>query len=237
MIRQIVLDLETTGLYSTKGDRVIEIGMVELIDRQITGKEKSFYINPERPCSTGAFAIHGLTDEFLSQQPKFFEIIDDLINFINGSQLIIHNASFDIGFLEVEFGLLNKGPFSNYYSDVFDTLQYAREKFPGKRSSLDALCTMFEISSTHRVKHGALLDAKLLAEVYLCLTRGQELLDISELIPDQIDFNQPKSFTQVVNKCNYNVLISFANEEELLAHHSILNSISSEISDKCIWMK
>lgn len=236
MSRQIVLDVETTGLYSAKGDRVIEIGIVEIVDRQITGEEKSFYINPERRCSTEAIAIHGLTDEFLSKQPRFFEIVDDFIDFINGAQLIIHNAPFDLGFLEVEFALLNRGPFSQYYLDVFDTLKYARERFPGKRCSLDALCSTFGVSSSHRIKHGALLDAKLLAEIYLCLTRGQKSLDISVSMPEIADFVHLESSIQEESVFKSQLSVFLAKEHEVAEHNSILESISSESFNPCVWL-
>lgn len=237
MTRQIVLDVETTGLYAAKGDRIVEIGLVEIIDRHITGKEKNFYVNPERPCSQESINIHGLTDEFLFKQPKFHEIVNDVIDFIHGDQLIIHNAPFDLSFFEFEFKLLHKKSFSLYYSDVFDTLKYARLQFPGKRSSLDALCAMFQISSAHRVTHGALLDAKLLAEVYLCLTRGQESLSLDiapvsslghSLVP-KVDSQRKKDIL------NDKILSSFVDKNELLAHQAILDAISIENKEPCIW--
>jgi DNA polymerase-3 subunit epsilon len=175
-MRQIVLDTETTGLNPRNGDRVIEIGCVELHNRMLTGNNYHRYINPERDSEEGALAVHGLTTEFLSDKPKFAEIIEELREYIAGADVIIHNAPFDLGFLNAEFKRLNVPSFSEHVGEVIDTLVQAKELHPGKRNSLDALCDRYGVSNSHRKLHGALLDAELLADVYLSMTRGQNSL-------------------------------------------------------------
>ncbi|QCW84864.1 DNA polymerase III subunit epsilon [Methylotuvimicrobium buryatense] len=178
-MRQIVLDTETTGLNPQEGHRVIEIGCVELLNRRLSGRHFHVYINPEREIDAGAVEVHGITNEFLADKPLFSSIVEDFINFIRDAELIIHNAPFDVGFLNHEFGLLNNGTgIVENYSSVFDTLTFARKKHPGQRNSLDALCKRYGIDNSHRDLHGALLDAEILADVYLLMTGGQaSLLD------------------------------------------------------------
>lgn len=183
-MRQVILDTETTGLNPATGDRVIEIGCVELVNRRLTDRTFHHYINPERDIDAGAYAVHGLSRAFLSDKPVFAQIADDLVEFVADAELIIHNAPFDLGFLDSEFALLQRTPFRAHANGVIDTLVNARQMFPGKRNSLDALCERFSISNTHRTLHGALLDAQLLAEVYVAMTRGQEDLTI-----DLIDYS------------------------------------------------
>ena len=173
-MRQIVLDTETTGLDHRMGDRIIEIGCVELRNRKLTGQRFHSYLNPER--EVGALAVHGLSNEFLQDKPRFGEIVDALLDFIRGAELIIHNAAFDIGFLDNELALQQQGPLERICSGIIDTLKLARELHPGRRNSLDALCERYAIDHSGRTLHGALLDAELLAEVYLAMTRGQETL-------------------------------------------------------------
>ena len=170
-MRQIVLDTETTGLNHATGDRLIEIGCVELLNRRLTGRNLHFYINPERDVPEDAVAIHGLTADFLADKPKFAEVVHDIRAFVQDAELIIHNAAFDIGFLDMEFTLHGLPPFREHVANVIDTLREARQMFPGKRNSLDALCDRLGVSNAHRTLHGALLDAELLAEVYLAMTR------------------------------------------------------------------
>lgn len=174
--RQVILDTETTGLEWRQGDRVIEIGCVELVNRRLSGRHFHAYLNPERPIAAGAQAVHGLTDEFLADKPKFAEIVDDLAEFIRDAELIIHNAPFDVGFLDHELGLLERPPLKAHCESITDTLKMARDLRPGKRNSLDALCLEFGVDNSGRQLHGALLDAELLAEVYLAMTRGQDSL-------------------------------------------------------------
>jgi DNA polymerase III subunit epsilon len=173
-MRQILLDTETTGLSVEKGHRVVEIGCVELIERRPTGRRFQRYLNPQRPMDAGAQEVTGLTDDFLSDKALFADVADEFLDFIRGAELIIHNAAFDVGFLDAEFARLGRGiPPLRQLAVVTDSLLLARERFPGQRNSLDALCKRFEISNAHRTLHGALLDAQLLAEVYLSLTAGQ----------------------------------------------------------------
>jgi len=183
-MRQIILDTETTGLNPATGDRIIEIGCIELINRRQTGKTLHHYINPERDIAEGAFAVHGLSREFLSDKPLFAHIVEELTEFVKDAEVIIHNAPFDLSFLNTEYALLKRPIFTEHVEKVVDTLIDARRMFPGKRNSLDALCERFAISNEHRTLHGALLDAQLLAEVYLAMTRGQEDLTI-----DLIDYS------------------------------------------------
>jgi DNA polymerase-3 subunit epsilon len=176
MTRQIFLDTETTGLSPDSGDRIIEIGCVEMVNRRLTGHHLHFYINPQRANHEDAVKIHGLTDEFLADKPVFATLADEIIAYCSGAEIIIHNAGFDIGFLDAELKRLGKGRFREHVVSVIDTLVMAREMFPGKSNSLDALCRRLEVDNTHRTLHGALMDAELLAEVYINMTRGQDAL-------------------------------------------------------------
>jgi len=176
MTRQIFLDTETTGLSPESGDRIIEIGCVEMVNRRLTGRHLHHYINPERPNHEDAVRIHGLTDEFLADKPVFATLADEIIEYCRGAEVIIHNAAFDLGFLDAELKRLGKGRFRDHVSGVIDSLIMAREMFPGKSNSLDALCKRLEVDNTHRTLHGALMDAELLAEVYINMTRGQDAL-------------------------------------------------------------
>jgi len=176
MTRQIFLDTETTGLSPDSGDRVIEIGCVEMVNRRLTGRHLHFYINPQRPSHEDAVRIHGLTDEFLADKPLFAAVVDEILDYCRGAEVIIHNANFDVGFLNAELKRLNRGTFPEHVDGILDSLQMAREMFPGKSNSLDALCRRLEVDNTHRTLHGALMDAELLAEVYINMTRGQDAL-------------------------------------------------------------
>ena len=176
MTRQIFLDTETTGLSPDSGDRIIEIGCVEMVNRRLTGRHLHFYINPQRPSHEDAVKIHGLTDEFLSDKPVFAALVDEILAYCGGAEIIIHNANFDVGFLNAELKRLGRGVFTDHVDGILDTLVMAREMFPGKSNSLDALCRRLEVDNTHRTLHGALMDAELLAEVYINMTRGQDAL-------------------------------------------------------------
>jgi DNA polymerase-3 subunit epsilon len=178
MSRQIFLDTETTGLSPENGDRIIEIGCVEMQSRRLTGRTRHFYLNPERRNHEDAVKIHGLTDEFLADKPKFAAVVDELMEFLAGAEIIIHNAAFDVGFLDAEFKRLARPRFGEQVAGVTDSLAMAREMFPGKSNSLDALCKRLEVDNASRTLHGALLDAGLLAEVYIRMTRGQNSLVI-----------------------------------------------------------
>lgn len=230
-MRQIVLDTETTGLNPRSGDRIIEIGCVEMINRRLTGNNLHFYINPERDSEEGALAVHGLTTEFLSDKPKFTEISAELLDYLSGAEIIIHNAPFDIGFLDAEFARLGVAPFKQHVAEVIDTLVQAKSMYPGKRNSLDALCDRYGISNSHRVLHGALLDAELLAEVYLAMTRGQNSLTIDL----EVQETTAQGDTGPIAGTLAEVLVIRASEEEVAAHELVMNSLDKEVRGSCIW--
>lgn len=228
-MRQIILDTETTGLNPLTGDRIIEIGCLEMIDRRLTGKQLHHYINPQRDIDPGAVAVHGLTVEFLSDKPTFAEVADEIIAFLKGAEVIIHNAPFDVGFLDAEFGLLKLGCTSNHVHQITDTLKQARDMFPGKRNSLDALCERFAISNDHRTLHGALLDAQLLAEVYLAMTRGQEdlMIDLGGMDGDGGETKRQALPTKLV--------VQLATIEEQEAHEAYLEGLAKAAKKPAVW--
>lgn len=231
-MRQLILDTETTGLNARTGDRILELGCVEMVNRRLTGNNLHFYINPERDSDPGALAVHGLTTEFLSDKPKFAEVADQIRDFIQDAELIIHNAPFDIGFLDAEFALLGLPPVSTYCGEIIDTLARAKQMFPGKRNSLDALCDRFGVSNAHRTLHGALLDSELLAEVYLAMTRGQESLVIDMLGESHGggDANTPR-----VALDSLDLIVIAASEEELVAHQSVLDGLDKAVKGTSVW--
>ena len=230
-MRQVILDTETTGLNPATGDRIIEIGCVEVIDRRLTDRTFHYYINPERDIDAGAFAVHGLSREFLSDKPVFANIVEELIEFVDGAEIVIHNAAFDLGFLDNEFALLKRPPFRGLAAKITDTLLDARQMFPGKRNSLDALCDRFSISNEHRTLHGALLDAQLLAEVYIAMTRGQEDLSI-----DLIDYTVNDEETASTSKALPTQLkMIVANPQEIEQHEKILGEIAKSSKMDPIW--
>lgn len=229
-MRQIVLDTETTGLNPRSGDRVIEIGCVELIDRRLTGNNFHHYINPERDSEEGALAVHGLTTEFLSDKPKFAEIADEFRDYIAGAEVIIHNAPFDVGFLDAEFKRVSVPSFKDHVVGIIDTLVQAKEMHPGKRNSLDALCDRYGVSNAHRTLHGALLDAELLAEVYLSMTRGQNSLTI-DLGGQEVD--NDGIVLAVVEIAD--ILVLPATEEELAEHELTIAGLDKEVRGKSLW--
>jgi len=232
-MRQIVLDTETTGLNARTGDRIIEVGCVELVNRQLTGNNFHSYINPERDSEDGALAVHGLTTEFLRDKPKFAEIGKALLDYVKGAEIIIHNASFDLGFLNAEFERMSLPRFNDQVESVIDTLLRAREMFPGKRNSLDALCDRLGISNSHRTFHGALLDAALLAEVYLAMTRGQNSLSMEmEIEQPTLDANGEISVVAMAD-----IIVLPATDEEIAAHEAILNSLDKQVKGTCVWRR
>ena len=230
-MRQIVLDTETTGLNPRTGDRIIEIGCVELVSRRLTGNNFHRYINPERESEEGALAVHGLTAEFLSDKPKFAEIAAELRDYICGAEVIIHNAPFDVGFLDAEFGRLGVPTFAQHVGRIIDTLVQAKEMHPGKRNSLDALCDRYGISNAHRTLHGALLDAELLAEVYLAMTRGQNSLTIDLAIAETVVADQALTALMSVS----DMVILAAEPNELTEHEALLLALDKESKGNCIW--
>ena len=189
-MRQIVLDTETTGLSAEGGDRIIEIGCVELLARKLTGNNKHFYLNPERDSHEDALKVHGISNDFLRDKPKFAGVADELLEYVEGAEIIIHNAAFDVSFLNRELDLLGRPPFTTYVGQVTDTLAMAKEIYPGKRNSLDALCDRLGVDNSSRTLHGALLDAELLADVYINLTRGQDALLI-DILPGGNELSDP----------------------------------------------
>ena len=227
-MRQIVLDTETTGLNPRTGDRVLEIGCVELIDRMLTGNNYHCYINPERDSAEGALAVHGLTTEFLSDKPKFAEIAEQLRQYISGAEVIIHNAPFDMGFLNAEYKRLNLPAFSEHVGGVIDTLVQAKEMHPGKRNSLDALCDRYGVSNSHRKLHGALLDAELLADVYLSMTRGQ-----NSLCMDAEVFVSSSASTALLALAD--IIVVPAASDELQEHEMILAALDKAVKGQCLW--
>jgi DNA polymerase-3 subunit epsilon len=231
MKRQIFLDTETTGLNARAGDRIIEIGCVELIDRKLTGNNYHCYINPERDSEDGALAVHGLTTEFLRDKPKFFEIQSEFLEYVRGAEIIMHNAPFDVGFLNAEFSRLGLPPINASVRLVTDTLIQAKELHPGKRNSLDALCDRYEISNSHRKLHGALLDAELLADVFLAMSRGQNSFAIEVEDKTEVHLTQ-----EVLNdKPLENILVQFALEGEIDSHELLLTGLDKEIRGNSIW--
>lgn len=230
-MRQIVLDTETTGLSAASGDRIIEIGCVELVNRKLTGQNKHFYLNPERDSHEDALKVHGISNEFLRDKPKFAAVADDLLTYLAGAELIIHNAQFDVGFLDKELELLGRQPLSNFVHSVTDTLAMAKEMFPGKRNSLDALCARLGVDNSGRTLHGALLDAELLAEVYIHLTRGQDALLIDVVETDV----GGHAGAAALDLSSFDLPVLTASEQELAAHEDVLNQIDKASKGKTIW--
>jgi DNA polymerase-3 subunit epsilon len=234
MNRQIILDTETTGLDRKSGHRVIEIGCVEIINRKYTGNEFHVYLNPERDSDPGALEVHGLTTEFLSDKPKFEEIYEDFINFVKDSELLIHNAEFDIGFLNHEIKLMSKklNTVDKHVSAITDTLQIAREKHPGQRNSLDALVNRYEVGGYDRELHGALLDSKILGDVYLAMTGGQSTLDFTAQNEDKEQANQITSSNDV----DLNLTIVNVTKEEHQLHLDYLERMKEETGTIPVWL-
>ena len=230
-MRQVFLDTETTGLYPESGDRIVEIGCIEMVNRRLTGETRHVYLNPERKGSEEATRIHGLTNDFLADKPKFAEVADDLLGFLAGAEVIIHNAAFDVGFLDAELKRLKRQPFHTVAAQVTDTLLMAREMFPGKANSLDALCRRLEVDNSHRTLHGALLDAGLLAEVYIRLTRGQDSLVIQE-------DDQTVGTRQAVPAADlwlYTLVVVEPSDDERAAHEAVLIELDKVSCGKTVW--
>lgn len=230
-MRQIVFDTETTGLRVEDGNRIIEIGCVELVNRSLTGNTLHLYLNPDRDSEEGALGVHGLTTEFLSDKPRFAEVADQFLAFIEGAELIAHNASFDVKFFNAELERIGRGELSQYCEAITDSLVHARAMFPGKRNSLDALCDRLGVSNAHRTLHGALLDSELLAEVWLAMTRGQDalLIDTDDAAPGASAGNV------ALGAFDASVLpVISADGDELAAHQSYLKDLD-KASGKTVW--
>jgi DNA polymerase III subunit epsilon len=229
MMRQIFLDTETTGLDPAQGHRVIEIAAVEVINRHLTNNHFHVYLNPDREIDPGAQQVHGITLEFLQDKPHFPDIVADFLDFITDGELIIHNAPFDLGFLNHELGLLDMPDIRHTCSGIVDTLRMAKDLRPGQRNNLDALCRHYGIDNSSRTLHGALLDAELLADVYLAMTRGQEslMMDIAEQKQDEV--NESGSGRTLP------ILVLSAGEHELEAHRTYLSGLDKAAGGSCIW--
>jgi DNA polymerase-3 subunit epsilon len=229
-MRQIFLDTETTGLSPESGDRIIEIGCVELVNRRLTGRTIHFYVNPERRNSTDAYAVHGLSDEFLADKPLFAHIVDELLEFVRGAELVIHNAEFDVGFLDMELRRIGRQPLAEHGCRVTDSLSMARDSFPGKSNSLDALCKRFEVNNAMRELHGALLDAGLLAEVYIRMTRGQE-----SLVIDASDALAADLALAPIDLSMLSLVVIHADDEDLAGHAAMLAEIDKASGGRAVW--
>ncbi len=233
-MRQIVLDTETTGLSAIDGDRIIEIGCVELLNRKLTGNNRHFYLHPEdREIHEEALRVHGITMEFLADKPKFRAIADDLLDYLAGAQLVIHNAPFDIGFLNEELRRLGRGKVTDLVGGVIDTLAMAKELYPGKRNGLDALCDRLEVDNSGRTFHGALLDAELLADVYINMTRGQNALSM------EVESGEAGADGQIVavDLSLFELPVLGCSESELEAHQALLADLDKASKGKTVWRK
>jgi DNA polymerase-3 subunit epsilon len=226
-MRRIVLDTETTGLEPALGHRVIEIGAVEIVNRRITGRTYHTYLNPDREIDAGAIEVHGITNDFLTDKPRFRDVSADLLEFVAGAELIIHNAPFDVGFLNAELGRLDAGTITAQCASVLDTLKLAREMHPGQKNNLDALCRRYEIDNSDRSYHGALLDAQLLAEVYLAMTRGQDSLAI-EAIPAAVAAEVAAFKPGKLHRVRVSA-------EELAEHAAYLEAMRKECEELTAW--
>ena len=233
MSRQIVLDTETTGLSAEGGDRIIEICCVELVARKLTGNNLHLYFNPGRDSHEDALKVHGITNEFLKDKPKFADMAPQILEYLQGAEIIIHNAAFDVGFLNKELELTGRPPFKTYVESVTDTLAMAKEMFPGKRNSLDALCDRLEVDNSGRTLHGALLDAELLADVYINLTRGQDAL----LMADEPQENADGVVVPSIDLSRFALQVVAANEQELGTHEEVMVQIDKSSGGKTIWRK
>jgi DNA polymerase-3 subunit epsilon len=229
-MRQIFLDTETTGLSAENGDRIVEIGCVELLNRKLTGNNLHFYLNPERESHEDALKVHGLNNEFLKDKPKFGDVADQLIEYLQGAEILIHNAPFDVGFINKELELQNRPPLKTFVSSVVDTMAMAKDLYPGKRNSLDGLCDRLGVDNSGRTLHGALLDAELLADVYIYMTRGQDALLI-----DVEDSNDSKKREAAIDLQSLKLAVITASEQELAAHEEVLLQIDKASSGQTVW--
>ncbi len=237
-MRQIFLDTETTGLEHRLGHRVIEIGCVEMRARRLTNRHFHRYLNPERDIDAGALAVHGISLEFLQDKPRFSDIAEEFLDFVRGAELVIHNAPFDIGFLNAELALLDMAPVETVCRGVIDSLRLAKELHPGKKNNLNVLCERYGVDNTKRTLHGALLDAEILAEVYIAMTRGQESLIMES---DQDDNSQDESvLTTMSSGAAANIrrspCVLKATDAELAEHGQLLAAIQKESKGKCVWL-
>ena len=233
--RQIVLDTETTGLEHRQGHRIIEIGCVELVNRKLTGNNYHQYLNPEREIDVGAIEVHGITNEFLADKPLFSDTYTDLLAYLEGAELIIHNAPFDVGFLDAELHRLESGqPTIEDICTVHDTLAQARKMFPGQRNDLDSLCKRYEVNNLHRELHGALLDAEILADVYLAMTGGQTALSLDA---NSGNDDAGSSRFEQLDLSTLELPVSQPSESELKDHVEWLARLDQSVDGKCVWTR
>lgn len=235
-MRQIVLDTETTGLEPEQGHRIIEIGCVELLERRLTGNNFHVYLQPDREIDAGAVEVHGITNEFLADKPRFADIAEDLVAYLKGAELVIHNAPFDVGFLDAELVRVEGFGPTGDYSTVLDTLVMARKKHPGQRNSLDALCGRYEVDNSRRDKHGALLDAEILADVYLRMTGGQRTLSLDADISAEHAAGDDGGIRRV-DRNGLDLVVVRAGPEELAAHEDRLAAIDKASGAEAVWRR
>lgn len=230
-MRQIVLDTETTGLATSQGHRIIEIGCIEIVNRRFTGREYHTFLNPERDIDEGAEEVHGISRADLESQPRFSDIADEFLEFIKDGELVIHNAEFDVGFLEYELTLMKHPlPTITEHASVLDTLSYARRLHPGQRNSLDALCKRYDVDASRRNVHGALIDAELLAKVYLAMTGGQAALSLDQEVKPDTGMMKIEG---IASKAELDLVVIPANEEEIAAHEALLDKMTA--AGECVW--
>jgi len=230
-MRRVVLDTETTGLNAGLGDRIVELGCIEVLNRRVTENHFHRYVNPERESEMGALKVHGITNEFLQDKPRFREIAAEFLDYIQGAELVIHNAAFDVEFLNLELARLGLPPIEAHCSGIVDSLKLARELHPGKKNSLDALCERYQVDHAHRTLHGALLDAALLAEVYLALTRGQDSLAI------ELDRPSQAPGTATPHGERPRLIVIQPSADELADHAQLLADIEAENRTRCVWRR
>jgi len=229
-MRQIFLDTETTGLNAEGGDRIVEIGCVEMVGRRLTGENRHFYLNPQRASHPEALRVHGLTEEFLSDKPLFEAVAEDLMTYLAGAELVIHNAPFDIGFLDQELRRIGRPRVADVAAQITDSLLMAREMYPGKSNSLDALCKRLEVDNSNRNLHGALLDAGLLCEVYVCMTRGQ-----GSLVIEESETADAGGGLEAVDLSAFDLPVRQPSDAELAAHRKLLSDIDQVSKGKLLW--
>jgi len=229
-MRQVFLDTETTGLNAEGGDRIVEIGCVEMVGRRLTGDNRHYYLNPQRPSHPDALRVHGLSEEFLADKPRFEAVADDLLAYLAGAEIVIHNAAFDVGFLDKELERCGRAGLATQVQQLTDSLLMARERFPGKSNSLDALCKRLEVDNSSRTLHGALLDAGLLAEVYISMTRGQ-----GSLVIDEGDVRDASGAVEQIDLSAFDLLVPLPSDAELAAHRMVLADIDKASRGKLLW--
>lgn len=237
--RQVVLDTETTGLEPEQGHRIIEIGCVELVERRLTGNNFHVYLNPDREIDAAAIEVHGITNEMLADKPRFADVAADLLGYLDGAELVIHNAPFDVGFLDAEFARLQDPVATAQRCGVLDSLVMARKKHPGQRNTLDALCGRYDVDNSRRDKHGALLDAEILADVYLAMTGGQRVLSLDSEAGESGNSDNGHSETRRVdrNRPGFCLLVRRADEAELSAHAQRLDALDKACGGQAVWRR